>query len=198
MPTASVVEQRRRLVAGWAALAGVTGRAGPGTEQDRAMQQHPNVQAVQDALDKADARDGSGQPCRIRTLPDAVHTAAAAAAALDVEVGQIANSLIFNADGAPLLVLTSGAHRVDTARLAADLKVGSLKRATPEFVREHTGQPIGGVAPLGHPRPVRTLVDTALGAYPEIWAAGGVPRAVFPTTHAELLRITEGAAAEVT
>lgn len=161
------------------------------------MQSHPNVRAVQDALENADARDGSGDPARVRILPDAVHTAAAAAAALGVEVGQIANSLIFDADGEPLLVLTSGAHRVDTARVAADLGVTALRRATPEFVREHTGQPIGGVAPLGHPKPVRTLVDTALRGYDEVWAAGGVPRAVFPTTHAELLRITAGRPAEV-
>jgi prolyl-tRNA editing enzyme YbaK/EbsC (Cys-tRNA(Pro) deacylase) len=161
------------------------------------MQSHPNVQAVQDALDSATARDGSGGPTQVRILPDAVHTAAAAAAALDVEVGQIANSLIFNADGEPLLVLTSGAHRVDTAHLAAQLGVTTLKRATPEFVREHTGQPIGGVAPLGHPKPVRTLVDTALTQYDEIWAAGGVPRAVFPTTYTELLRITSGTPVDV-
>jgi prolyl-tRNA editing enzyme YbaK/EbsC (Cys-tRNA(Pro) deacylase) len=161
------------------------------------MPLHPNVQAVQDALDSAGAVDGSGQPCQVRLLPDAVHTAAAAAAALGIEVGQIANSLIFNADGQPLLVLTSGAHRVDTARVAAELGLDTLKRATPEFVRGHTGQPIGGVAPIGHPKPVRTLVDTALSAYPEIWAAGGVPQAVFPTTYAELLRITAGAAADV-
>lgn len=162
------------------------------------MQPHANVRAVQDALDATDARDGSGEPCRIRMLPEAVHTAAAAAAALGVEVGQIANSLIFAADGLPLLVLTSGAHRVDTAELAAKLGVTTLKRANPEFVRAHTGHPIGGVAPVGHPKPVRTLVDTALDEYPEIWAAGGVPPAVFATTYAELLRITGGRAVEVT
>jgi prolyl-tRNA editing enzyme YbaK/EbsC (Cys-tRNA(Pro) deacylase) len=161
------------------------------------MPTHPNVQAVQDALESADATNAAGQPCEVRMLPDAVHTAAAAAAALGVEVGQIANSLIFDADGEPLLVLTSGAHRVDTAKVAADLGLAALKRATPEFVRTHTGQAIGGVAPLGHPKPVRTLVDTALAGYPEIWAAGGVPRAVFPTTYAELLRITAGTPAEV-
>ncbi|BCJ63394.1 YbaK/EbsC family protein [Polymorphospora rubra] len=161
------------------------------------MQAHPNVQAVQDALDDADARDGSGARCQVRMLPDAVHTAAAAADALDVEVGQIANSLIFDADGEPLLVLTSGAHRVDTARVAADLGVTALRRATPEFVRAHTGQPIGGVAPLGHPGPVRTLVDKALAGYGEVWAAGGVPRAVFPTTYDELVRITAGTPAQV-
>ncbi len=161
------------------------------------MQLHPNVQAVQDALDAAGARTAAGEPSRVVLLPDAVHTAAAAAAALGVEVGQIANSLIFDADGDPLLVLTSGAHRVDTAKVAAGIGVGRLRRATPEFVREHTGQPIGGVAPLGHPRPVRTLVDTALERYDVVWAAGGVPRAVFPTTCTELLRITSGTPAGV-
>jgi prolyl-tRNA editing enzyme YbaK/EbsC (Cys-tRNA(Pro) deacylase) len=77
------------------------------------------------------------------------------------------------------------------------LGVAKLRRATPEFVRTHTGQAIGGVAPLGHPKPVRTLVDTALEQYPVIWAAGGVPRAVFPITFAELVRVTAGTPAEV-
>ncbi|MGE5829774.1 MAG: YbaK/EbsC family protein [Micromonosporaceae bacterium] len=155
------------------------------------MQPHPNVVAVTDALESAGASGG------IRMLPDAVHTAAAAAAALGVEVGQIANSLIFDADGEPLLVLTSGAHRVDTARVAGLVGATSVRRASPEFVREHTGQPIGGVAPVGHPKPIRTLVDNALSEYAEIWAAGGIPPAVFPTTFAELVRITSGTPAEV-
>jgi len=158
---------------------------------------HANARTVQDALAAADAVDGSGQPSVIRVLPDAVSTAALAAAALDVEVGQIANSLIFAADGEPLLVLTSGAHRVDTAKVAASIGAGAIKRATPEFVREHTSQPIGGVAPLGHPKAVRTLVDTALAGYPEVWAAGGIPHAVFPTTYAELVRITGGTPTDV-
>lgn len=161
------------------------------------MHDHPNVRAVQEALDCADAVDGHGRPSVIRILPEAVHTAALAAAALGVEVGQIANSLIFSADGEPLLVLTSGAHRVDTRKVAQAVGVSRLDRATPDFVREHTGQVIGGVAPLGHPKPVRTLVDQALSAYAEIWAAGGVPQSVFPTTCAELLRITSGAPVEV-
>ncbi|RKN50808.1 YbaK/EbsC family protein [Micromonospora endolithica] len=161
------------------------------------MQSHPNVRAVQAALDGAAARNGSGAPTEVRLLPAAVHTAAAAADALGVQVGQIANSLVFEADGAPLLVLTSGAHRVDTAELAARLGVTRLRRASPAFVKEHTGQVIGGVAPVGHPTPLRTLVDTALEAYGEVWAAGGVPQAVFPTTYAELLRVTAGTPAEV-
>ena len=161
------------------------------------MQPHPKARAVQAALDDAGARDGGGGPAQVRMLPDAVHTAVAAATALRVEVGQIANSLVFDADGEPLLVLTSGAHRVDTPHLAAALGLTTLRRATPEFVREYTGQPIGGVAPVGHPKPVRTVVDTALAGYDEIWAAGGVPRAVFPTTYEELVRITSGTPAEV-
>jgi prolyl-tRNA editing enzyme YbaK/EbsC (Cys-tRNA(Pro) deacylase) len=152
---------------------------------------HPNVQAVQDALAAAGA-DG-----QVIVLPDAVSTAAAAAAALEVEVGQIANSLIFDADGGPLLVLTSGAHRVDTAKVAALLGHAKVKRATPEFVREHTGQPIGGVAPVGHPKPVPTLVDVALSEFPVVWAAGGIPHAVFPTTFKELVELTGGTAADV-
>jgi prolyl-tRNA editing enzyme YbaK/EbsC (Cys-tRNA(Pro) deacylase) len=156
------------------------------------MENHPNVQAVRDALDAAGARTADGAAPQVILLDEAVHTAPAAAEALGVEVGQIANSLIFDADGEPLLVLTSGAHRVDTAKVAAVLGIAKLRRAAPEFVREHTGQAIGGVAPLGHPKPVRTLVDTALERYPVIWAAGGVPRAVFPITYAELLRVTAG------
>ena len=161
------------------------------------MHDHPNVRAVQDALAFADAVDGSGQPSRIRILPDAVHTAPLAAEALGVQVGQIANSLIFSADGEPLLVMTSGAHRVDTAKVAAALGLSRLDRAKPDFVREHTGQAIGGVAPLGHPKPVRTLVDVDLSRYEVIWAAGGVPQAVFPITYDQLLSLTKATEAEV-
>jgi prolyl-tRNA editing enzyme YbaK/EbsC (Cys-tRNA(Pro) deacylase) len=156
------------------------------------MRNHPNVQAVRDALEAA-----GGPVPELVFFDDGVHTAAAAAEALGIEVGQIANSLIFDADGAPLLVLTSGAHRVDTGKVAAGLGVGKLRRATPEFVREHTGQAIGGVAPLGHPKPVRTLVDSALRQFPVVWAAGGVPQAVFPITYDELLRVTAGTEADV-
>lgn len=152
---------------------------------------HPHVRAVQNALAAAGAR------AEIRILPSAATTAAAAAEALKVDIGQIANSLVFTADELVLLVLTSGAHRVDTAKVAALLGAATVRRANPDVVREHTGQPIGGVAPVGHPRPLRTLVDTALSAFEEIWAAGGIPHAVFPTTYAELVRITGGTPADV-
>jgi prolyl-tRNA editing enzyme YbaK/EbsC (Cys-tRNA(Pro) deacylase) len=156
-----------------------------------AAAEHPNVAAVRAAL------AARGAPFAVRVLPDAVATARAAADALGVEVGAIANSLIFSADGAPLLVLTSGAHRVDTDRVAALLGVGTVERADPAFVRAATGQPIGGVAPVGHPAPVRTLVDLALDTHAEVWAAGGIPHAVYPTTFAELVRVTDGTPAEV-
>jgi prolyl-tRNA editing enzyme YbaK/EbsC (Cys-tRNA(Pro) deacylase) len=119
-----------------------------------------------------------------------VHTAALAAEALGCEVGAIANSLLFDAGGAPVLILTSGAHRVDTAKVAAGLGLPKLARATPEFVREHTGQVIGGVSPLNHPAPVPTYLDRTLADHPEVWAAAGHPAAVFSTTYDELLRMT--------
>jgi len=133
----------------------------------------------------------------VRELAEPAPTAATAAAQLGCEVGAIANSLLFSADGEPLLVLTSGAHRVDTARVAAGLGVARVRRADPEFVYASTGQRIGGVAPIGHPAPVRTLVDTALESYAVVWAAAGHVHTVFPTTFAELVRITGGTPAEV-
>jgi len=133
----------------------------------------------------------------VRELPEPAPTAATAAAQLGCEVGAIANSLIFSADGAPLLVMTSGAHRVDTTRVASLVGVSSVGRADARSVRTWTGQAIGGVAPVGHPSPIRTLVDTWLDKYDVIWAAGGHPHTVFPTSYAELIRITNGTPADV-
>jgi prolyl-tRNA editing enzyme YbaK/EbsC (Cys-tRNA(Pro) deacylase) len=133
----------------------------------------------------------------IVVLPDAASTAPLAAAALGIEVGAIANSLVFWSDDEPLLVMTSGAHRVDTAALAATLGRGSIRRATPEQVREATGQAIGGVAPTGHPAPLTTIVDQDLARYPEIWAAGGTPHTVFPLTFHELVALTGGRVVKV-
>ncbi|MDR7233500.1 YbaK/EbsC family protein [Agrococcus sp. BE272] len=123
---------------------------------------------------------------------EGTHTAKAAAAALGIEVGAIANSLIFWMADAPLLVMTSGRHRVDTAMLAEQLGEGPIERATPEQVRAATGQVIGGVAPLGHPAPIRTIVDVALRDHPELSAAAGTADTVFMLTYDELLRITGG------
>jgi prolyl-tRNA editing enzyme YbaK/EbsC (Cys-tRNA(Pro) deacylase) len=152
---------------------------------------HPRVAAVSTQLLEAGATGA------VRVLPAEVRTAAAAGAALGVPAGAIVNSLVFAVDGSPLLVLTSGAHRVDESKVAEFLGVPRIERADPEFVRQHTGQAIGGVAPVGHPAPIGTLVDVELARYDQVWAAAGHPAAVFPTTFDELLRITEGTPAEV-
>jgi prolyl-tRNA editing enzyme YbaK/EbsC (Cys-tRNA(Pro) deacylase) len=167
---------------------------------------HPNCDAVNAILQAA------GLPGRVRMLDEAVTTARAAAQHLGCPVGAIANSLIFetfmaasgmreqrleDADaGRPLLIMTSGAHRVDMTTVGEQLGV-QLRRASPAFVRKHAGQPIGGVAPVGHPKPIRTIVDRALAEFDELWAAGGIPHAVFPLTYAELLVLTDGAETDV-
>ncbi len=138
-----------------------------------------------------------GAPGQVVELASPAPTAATAAAQLGCDVGAIANSLVFSADGAPLLVMTSGAHRVDTARVAAFVGVSLVTRADAGSVRAWTGQPIGGVAPVGHPAPIRTLVDTWLDTHDVIWAAAGHPHTVFPTSYAELIRITQGTPADV-
>ncbi len=153
--------------------------------------EHPAVDLVREAL------AAHGVAPEIRWFETATPTAQAAADALGIEIGQIANSLVFTLDGEPLLVLTSGLHRVDTNWLGAQLG-GTLARASKETVKDATGQVIGGVAPLGHPAPVRTLVDTALADYTEVWAAAGHAHTVFPTTYAELLRVTGGTPTAVT
>lgn len=140
----------------------------------------------------ARALAAAGVTGQITTLDSTARTAQLAAEALGVPVGAIANSLVFNADGAPLLVMTSGAHRVDTDLLAAALDLKTIDRASADFVKQHTGQAIGGVAPVGHPAPLRTVVDVALADYPLLWAAGGHPHAVFPLSYDELVRITSG------
>jgi prolyl-tRNA editing enzyme YbaK/EbsC (Cys-tRNA(Pro) deacylase) len=153
--------------------------------------EHPSIRRFRDEHDN---RGGTGQ---IVVLPDSVHTAALAAEALGCEVGAIANSLLFDADGSPVLILTSGAHRVDTAKVAAELGVAKLRRATPEFVREHTGQVIGGVSPIAHPRPVPTYLDPWLRRYDVVWAAAGHPSAVYSTTCDELAMMTGATELEV-
>ena len=132
-------------------------------------------------------RGGTGE---IVTLPASVHTAALAAEALGCEVGAIANSLVFDDHGSPVLILTSGAHRVDVAATAARIGAGELKRADAAFVRTHTGQVIGGVSPIGHPAPVPTYLDDWLRRHDVVWAAAGHPAAVFSSTYDELLAMT--------
>jgi prolyl-tRNA editing enzyme YbaK/EbsC (Cys-tRNA(Pro) deacylase) len=152
---------------------------------------HPRVAEVARLLAEA------GAPGELRVLPAEVRTAAAAAAALGVPVGAIVNSLVFAVGDLPLLILTSGAHRVDERKVAELLGVDTITPAPADFVRRHTGQAIGGVAPIGHPEPIGTLVDVELARYDTVWAAAGHPAAVFSTRYDELLRLTEGTAAEV-
>lgn len=147
---------------------------------------HPRNAAVAEAL------SAGGIDAEIVFLDDHASTAVAAAAQLGVDVGAIANSLVFDADGETILVMTSGAHRVDTSHLAEQLGVTSIDRATPAQVKSASGQVIGGVAPVGHPSPIRTYVDSHLADYPQLWAAAGTADSVFPLSYDQLLDITNG------
>lgn len=155
------------------------------------MTHHPGVELVETQLRAA------GITGDVRWLDDSAPTAVAAAAALGVDVGAIANSLVFLLDGAPLLVMTSGSHRVDTGWLGEQLG-GTIKRADADTVKQATGQTIGGVAPIGHPAPLRTIVDAQLATYPQLWAAAGHAHTVFPLSFDELVRITNGDIGAVT
>ena len=130
------------------------------------MPEHPAVVRVEQAL--ADA----GVDTQVVWLDGAAKTAAEAAAALGIDVGAIANSLVFLLDGEPALVMTSGSHRVDTAWLGEQVG-GTFSRADAATVKDATGQVIGGIAPVGHPAPLRTFVDVALAEYPEVWRPRG-------------------------
>lgn len=157
---------------------------------------HPAVQRVLSAL-----ADHGVRP-EVVSLPGAVRTAAAAAEALGITPAEIANSLVFLARdeaGAPtpLLVLTSGAHRVDTGKVGDLSGIHTIERADADFVRATTGFVIGGVAPVGHLTPVRTIVDVSLSRHEHVWAAAGHSHTMFRTTYDELLRISGGQAMEV-
>ncbi|MET9733152.1 YbaK/EbsC family protein [Streptomyces sp. NPDC006458] len=117
---------------------------------------------------------------RVRRFPDATRTAAEAAAAIGCELSQICKSLIFAADGVPVLVLMDGASRVDVERVRRELGAEKVTRADAGVVRETTGYAIGGVPPFGHRTPTRVLADRALLTHDEVWAAAGNPHAVFP------------------
>jgi prolyl-tRNA editing enzyme YbaK/EbsC (Cys-tRNA(Pro) deacylase) len=151
--------------------------------------EHPSIARFRAELA---TRGGTGE---IVVLPDSVHTAALAAEALGCEVGAIANSLLFDSDGAPVLILTSGAHRVDIGKVADT--TGPLTRADKDFVRRHTGQVIGGVSPIAHPAPVPTYIDPWLRRHDVVWAAAGHPAAVFRTTYDELVAMTGATEIEV-
>lgn len=138
----------------------------------------------------------SGQ---IKVLSESARSAAEAASALGIEVGQIASSIIFKLPNeSPLLVITSGRHRVDTELVAKELSVDNLARVDADYVKELSGFSIGGVAPLGWINPPTiTLIDLALNDYEVVWAAAGHPHAVFPTTYKELLESTNAKAMRV-
>lgn len=153
--------------------------------------QHPSTERVSQAL-RAGGATGD-----VRALTESTRTAQEAAAALGVPVGAIVKSLVFTADGEPVLVLASGDHQVDPALVAAVLGAGKVRRADADTVRAATGFPIGGVAPVAHPSPLRTVVDRHLSGFDVVWAAAGTPHSVFSTTYDELIRLTSGTAADV-
>ncbi|MFJ5956218.1 YbaK/EbsC family protein [Paenarthrobacter sp. NPDC092416] len=139
---------------------------------------------VKSALTAAGAED------TVRIFEDKVPTAAAAASVLGCDVAAITNSLIFELDGQPLLILASGAAKVDTTLVASLLGAGKIRRAKPDFVLRHTGQEVGGVAPVGHPEKLRTLLDASLREQPLLWAGAGDHNSMFSISYEELKAIT--------
>jgi len=138
-----------------------------------------------------EARNALGIKGEIHVLSESARTAAEAAASLKIEVGQIASSLIFKLpNGAPLLIITSGRHRVDTRLVASHLGIEALDRVDAEYVKANSGYSIGGVAPIGWLSPATILIDEALNEYDVVWAAAGHPHAVYPTTYEELISVT--------
>ncbi len=138
-----------------------------------------------------------GHPVEVRRFPEGTRTAADAARSIGCEVGAIVKSLVFFADGRPVLVLTSGANRVDMDRVAAILGAADVRRATADEVREATGFAVGGTPPFGHPEPVRTLIDRDLLDHLEVWSGAGAPDAVFGATPEELRRTARAEVADV-
>jgi prolyl-tRNA editing enzyme YbaK/EbsC (Cys-tRNA(Pro) deacylase) len=147
------------------------------------------VERVRTALEEAGL-----DPRLARELPADTSTAEAAAEAVDAPVGSIVKSLIFLADEVPLLVLVAGDRRADVKRLRAELGLSKrqLRIARPSEVQELTGFEVGGVPPVGHATPLRTLVDRSLGRFQDLWAAAGSGHAVFPVTYRRLVEITNG------
>jgi len=139
-----------------------------------------------------DAAQSLGIDGEIKVLSDSARTAIDAANSLGIEVGQIASSLIFKLpSGNPLLIITSGRHKVDTTLVAKNLGIEKLDRVDADFVKERSGYSIGGVSPLGWvSQPEVTLIDEALNDYEIVWAAAGHPHAVYPTSYSELIRVT--------
>ncbi|CAB4675371.1 MAG: YbaK/EbsC family protein [Actinobacteria bacterium] len=147
--------------------------------------QNPSVQRVSAKLKEL------GIAGEVHVLSDSARTAQEAADALGILVGQVASSIVFKLDDeSPLLVITSGRHRVDTKLVAEKLGVQKLHRVDADYVKEKSGFSIGGVSPVGWVNPVTILIDEALNDYDVVWAAAGHPHSVYPTTYAELIKCT--------
>lgn len=142
------------------------------------------------------ARSAGVEP-DVRRFPEGTKTAEAAARAVGCDIGQIVKSLVFVADGSPLVALTSGANRADPMRLASLTGASGVRRADPEGARLATGFAIGGTPPFGYPEPLTVLLDRDLLAYEVLWAAAGAPDAVFPITPADLVRASGAAVADL-
>jgi Cys-tRNA(Pro) deacylase len=147
---------------------------------------HPNAQRV------AEAARAFGLEIDVRTFPEGTKTAADAAAAIGVEVGQIVKSLIFAVDGEVVLAYVSGANQLDERKLAAAAGGTKASRVDADVVRQATGYPIGGVPPFGHATQLRVFVDPDLLAYDEVWAAAGTWNDVFPITPVRLVEASRG------
>ena len=158
---------------------------------------HVGIQRVRDAAAR------KGVSLEIRVFDESTHTAADAAATVDAELGQIVKSLVFVAPGEdgtlePVICLVSGPNRVDVARLAAVTGERDIRRATAREAQELTGFVIGGIPPIGHIRPVRTIMDPDLGRFQVVWAAAGTPTAVFPVPPATLRTLANATVAPIT
>ncbi len=147
---------------------------------------HPNVERV------AAAAAATGLHIEVERFPEGTRTAEDAARAVGCEVAQIVKSLVFMADGRPVLALVSGANRLDPARLAAAVGATETRRATGDEARAATGYAIGGVPPLGHDAPLTTVIDRQLLSHDRVWAAAGLPDAVFAVTPEDLVRASGG------
>lgn len=139
----------------------------------------------------------AGLPDTVRSFTQDMPTATIAAEVLGCELGAIANSLVFEADGEPLLILASGAARVDTRHVGRQIGKEKIRRASADFVLEHTGQRIGGVAPVGHPLRLRTLIDVHLRAFPVLWAGAGDHHSMLSISYEDLARVTGAEELEV-
>jgi prolyl-tRNA editing enzyme YbaK/EbsC (Cys-tRNA(Pro) deacylase) len=157
---------------------------------------HPSIQRVLDAALR------KGVTLEVTRFAESTHTAAEAASAVGAELGQIVKSIVFvvpSGDGAePLLCLVAGPNRVDLARLAAVAGESDVRRATAREAHELTGFSIGGIPPIGHSRPVRVIMDPDLGRYPVVWAAAGLPTAVFPVPPGTLRVLANATVAPIT